>query len=181
MTRGNNKLSNYLNFKEIFIIKRLSFKLIKGDVMKYILTFIFCLFITTSASFAQSSDKSVDRAVKAYLTSLNSSNPGVVESTIENVMVLKVYHPEKDMSQIIQKLDELNLGKDTKTIRVKAFIAANYLKNPHFITENFSHYPWQAKLIKINNPELPVQELVNRQAIKELLNSVDNIWSEKTE
>jgi hypothetical protein len=36
-------------------------------------------------------------------------------------------------------------------------------------------------MIKIDNPELPVQELVNRLAIKELLNSVDNIWSEKTE
>ena len=149
--------------------------------MKYILTFIFCLIITTSASFAQSSDKSVDRDYSTYLTNLNSTIPGVVESTIENVMVLKLYNPEKDYSQIIQKLDELNLGNGSKTIRVKAFIAANYLKNPHFITENFSHYPWQAKLIKINNPELPVQELVNRIAIKELLNSVDNIWSEKTE
>jgi len=149
--------------------------------MKYILTFIFCLIITTSTSFAQSSDKSVDRDLSTYLTNLNSTIPGIVESTIENVMVLKVYNPEKDYSQIIQKLDELNLGNGSKTMRVKAFIAANYLKNPHFITENFSHYPWQAKLIKINNPELPVHELVNKQAIKNLLNSVDNIWSEKTE
>lgn len=157
-------------------MKRLSFKLIQEDVMKYILTFIFCLFITTSASFAQSSDKSVDRAVKAYLTSLNSSNPGVVESTIENVMVLKVYHPEKDMSQIIQKLDELNLGNDSKIIRVKAFIAANYLKNPHYITDNFSTYPWQYKWTKINNPEFSAQKLFNKQAIEKLLNSVDNIF-----
>ena len=94
-------------------------------------------------------------------------------------MVLKLYYPETDYSQIIQKLDELNLGKDTKTIRVKAFIAANYLKNPHFITDNFSKYPWQYRLIKINNPELPVQKLVNKQAIKKLLNSVDNIFGVK--
>ncbi len=160
-------------------MKRLSFKLIQEDVMKYILTFIFCLIITTSASFAQSPDKSVDRAVKAYLTSINSSNLGVVESTIENVMVLKLYYPENDYSQIIQKLDELNLGKYPKTIWVKAFIAANYLKNPHFITDSFSTYPWQHKLIKINNPELPVQEMFNKQAIKKLLNSVDNIFGAK--
>ena len=160
-------------------MKRLSFKLIQEDVMKYILTFIFCLIITTSASFAQSPDKSVDRAVKAYLTSINSSNLGVVESTIENVMVLKLYCPEIDYSQIIQKLDELNLGNYPKTIRVKAFIAANYLKNPHFITDNFSKYPWQYRLIHINNPELPVQEMLNKQAIKKLLNSVDNIFGAK--
>ncbi len=159
-------------------MKRLSFKLIQ-DVMKYILTFIFCLIITTSASFAQSPDKSVDRAVKAYLTSVNSSNLGVVESTIENVMVLKLHYPEKDYSQIIQKLDELNLGNYPKTIRIKAFIAANYLKNPHFITDNFSKYPWQYRLMKINNPELPVQEMLNKQAIKKLLNSVDNIFGAK--
>ena len=162
-------------------MKHLSFKLIQEDVMKYILTFIFCLIITTSASFAQSSDKSVDRDLSTYLTNLNSTIPGVVESTIENVMVSKAYYPEKDYSQFIQKLDELNIGNGPKTIRVKAFIAANYLKNPHFIKDNFSQYPWQAKMIKIDNPELPVQELVNRQAIKELLNSVNNIWSEKTE
>ncbi len=147
--------------------------------MKYILTFIIFLIITTSASFAQLSDKSVDRAVIVYLTNINSSNPGVVESAIENVMVLKLYYPETDYSQIIQKLDELNLGNGPKTIRVKAFIASNYLKNPHFITDNFSTYSWQYKWIKINNPELPVQEMFNKQAIKKLLNSVDNIWSEK--
>ena len=144
--------------------------------MKYILTFIFCLIITTSTSFAQSSDKSVDRDLSTYLTNLNSTIPGVVESTIENVMVLKLHNPEKDYSQIIQKLDELNLGNDSKIIRVKAFIAANYLKNPHYITDNFSTYPWQYKWTKINNPEFSAQKLFNKQAIEKLLNSVDNIF-----
>ena len=149
--------------------------------MKYLLTFILFLIISTSASFAQSSADSVDTDLSTYLTNLNSTIPGIVESNIENVMVSKVYHPEKDYSQIIQKLDELNLGDGPKTIRVKAFIAFNYLKNPHFIKDNFSHYPWQAKWTKINNPDLLVQERVNREAIKELLNSVDTIWDEKTE
>jgi len=124
--------------------------------MKYFLIFILCLVISPSTSFAQLSDKSADKAVKSYLINLNYSNPGVVESTIENIMVSKLYYPEKDYSQVIQKLDELTLSNSQKTIRVKAFIAANYLK-----------YPQQFNWAKKNH---------QKEAIKKLLNSVDSIW-----
>ncbi len=124
--------------------------------MKYFLTFIFCLVISTSTSFAQSSDQSFDKVAKAYLTGLSYSNPGVVESTIENIMILKLYYPEEDFSQVISKLEKLTLGNAKKTIRVKAFIAANYLINPQ-----------QFNVVKKRNQKL---------AIKKLLNSVDSIW-----
>jgi hypothetical protein len=147
--------------------------------MKYILTFIFCLIITTSVSFAQESDKSIDTAMSTYLTNLNSTSPGVVENTIENVMVLKLYYPNKDYSSFIQKLDEINLSDHPNTIRVKALIAANYLRNPQFDTDNLIKYPWQYKMIKMNNPEVPIEKLVSEEHIKQLLNSVESIWQEK--
>ena len=124
--------------------------------MKYILIFIFSIVISATTSFAQLSDKTADKAVKSYLISLNYSNPGIVESAIENIMVLKLYYPERDYSQIIQKLDELRLTNTQKNIRVKAFIAANYLK-----------YPQQSNLGTKNS---------HKVAIKKLLDSVDSNW-----
>ncbi len=124
--------------------------------MKYFLTLIFCIALSTSTSFAQTSNHSFDKIINSYLTGLNHSNPGVVESAIEKVMILKLYYPEQDYSQVTLKLDELKLENAKKTIQVKAFIAANYLKNPR-----------QFNSVKKNNQKI---------AIKKLLNSVDSIW-----
>ncbi len=124
--------------------------------MKYILTFIFCIVLSTSTSFAQTSNQSFDKIINSYLTGLNYSNPGVVESTIENIMILKLYYPEQDYSQVIQKLDELKLENVKKAIQVKAFIATNYLKNPQ----------------KFNSVKKSNQKI----AIRKLLNSVESIW-----
>ncbi len=124
--------------------------------MKYILTFIFCIVLSTSTSFAQTSNQSFDKIINSYLTGLNYSNPGVVESTIENIMILKLYYPEQDYSQVIQKLDELKLENVKKAIQVKAFIATNYLKNPQ----------------QFNSVKKSKQKI----AIRKLLNSVDSIW-----
>jgi len=124
--------------------------------MKHFLTFLICLIISTSASFAQIADQIISRALDSYIISLEHYNPGVVESAIENVMVLKSYYPKKDYSQVIQKLDELTLGHSQKTTRVKAMVAANFLKNTNELS-------W----IDINDRKV---------AIKRLLDSVREIW-----
>jgi hypothetical protein len=146
--------------------------------MKYIFTFLFCLIFSASTSFAQLSDTMLNKAVESYLTSLDYSNPGVVEGAIENVMVLKLYYPDKDYSKIIQKLDELTHVNNPKSIRVKAFIAANYLKNPNFIEPDYSKYHQEYNLIRRNEQRESIKHQLNKVAIRKLLNSVEFVWRE---
>jgi len=86
--------------------------------------------LAISFSFAQKPGPALQNAEKNYLIGLNHQNPGVVESAIINTMVLKLYYPEKDFSNIIIKLDNISLENPEKIVRVKAFIASNYLKHP---------------------------------------------------
>lgn len=72
----------------------------------------------------------INKAPKNYLQGLNHFVPGIVESSITGVMELKKYYPELDFSDIIKKLDDLAINGETREIRIKAFIATNYLKNP---------------------------------------------------
>ena len=98
--------------------------------MKKMLTLIAAFVLTTSFAYGMGEGKSLALATDSYLTGLNHNNPGVVESAITNVMLLKLYHPEKDFSEITERLDELTLNNPEKMIRLKAFIAANYIKHP---------------------------------------------------
>ena len=122
--------------------------------MKYFLTFIFCLVISTSASFAQISDKAGDKALKNYLIGLNHTNLGVVESAIENVMILNLNYPDGDYTKIIKKLDEMTLSNKQNNIRVKAFVAASYIK-----------YPVEYNGIKQSH---------QKEDVKELLHAIDS-------
>ena len=96
--------------------------------MKYLLTTIVCLVISTSTSFAQMSERVGDKAIKHYLISLGYSNPGVVQSAIENIMIFNLNYPDGDYSKIIQKLEEMTLGITQKSQGVNACVLAGYLK-----------------------------------------------------
>lgn len=123
--------------------------------MKYLLTTIFCLVISTSTSFAQMSERVGDKAIKHYLISLGYSNPGVVESAIENIMILNLNYPDGDYSKIIQKLDEMTLGNKQKSTCVKAFVVAGYLK-----------YPVQYNGVKQSHHSEDVKELLHAVQLK---------------
>ncbi|KAA3608487.1 MAG: hypothetical protein D8M58_19620 [Calditrichaeota bacterium] len=88
------------------------------------------LTLLAGLAVAQHNGSALQNAERNYLIGLKHSNNGVVESAIINTMILKTYHPEKDFSQITKKLDSLSLESPKKTIRLKAFIASNYLKHP---------------------------------------------------
>lgn len=98
--------------------------------MKKMLTIAATIVLMATFTFAQDAPTSLDNATENYLTGLNHHNNGVVESAITNVMLLKMYHPEKDFSVVTKKLDELTLKGPDKMVRLKAFIAANYIKHP---------------------------------------------------
>ena len=84
-----------------------------------------------SDSYSMSiSEKAIERASANYYKALQSDNEGMIESAMTNIMIMKLYFPDKDYDQFIIKLSELTTEGTTKQVRYKAFIACNYLKHP---------------------------------------------------
>lgn len=79
---------------------------------------------------AQPAAQELAKASCQYFIALNHTNDGVVESAIINVMKLKLVYPGGDYSKCIRKLEELTESGSTRLLRQKAYIAANFLKNP---------------------------------------------------
>lgn len=98
--------------------------------MKKMLTLISAFVLTATFVYGMGEGKSLAMATESYMTGLNHENQGVVESAITNVMLLKLYHPEKDFTEILARLDELTVNNPDKMVRLKAFIASNYIKHP---------------------------------------------------
>ena len=86
--------------------------------------------ILTNSVLAQSPVNKIDRALLAYEQALDHTNNGVVESAIINIMKLKLIYPNQDYSGLTKKLNKLCFKNRTKTVRYKAYIAANYLQHP---------------------------------------------------
>ena len=97
--------------------------------MRYIIIAIFFLF-ATSGAMAKGSNKVSEKAAKSYLISLGHQNPGVVGSAIVGVIKMKQRYPCENYSDITVKLDELSTHNAIKNIRIKAFLASNFLKYP---------------------------------------------------
>lgn len=83
---------------------------------------------------ANINENSLNRGADNYLIALDRDNAGIVESAICNIMIMKLYFPERDYDKFITKLSQLVTEGTTKPIRYKAFIACNYLKHPERYT-----------------------------------------------
>jgi hypothetical protein len=82
----------------------------------------------TGLTWAHEESQYLKNAPKAYLHNLNLECAGIVESTVVNVIILKLYYPEKDFEDICERLEELAVSHSRESIRFKAFIALNYIK-----------------------------------------------------
>ncbi len=85
-----------------------------------------------------------EKAYKIIPKSLESNIPGIVESTIYNLVEIKKYYPAGNYSNVIEKLNDIAQNYPDKTIRAKAYLASIYLSSRDFIevhpVENyFSH------------------------------------------
>jgi hypothetical protein len=107
--------------------------------MKNFTIILLTVIVVTNFSFAadssQSNIQSIDetalnRGAQNYLFALHQNNAGLVESALCNIMIMKLYFPERNYEEIITKLNDLVTEGKTKQIRYKAFIACNYLKHP---------------------------------------------------
>jgi len=65
-----------------------------------------------------------------YLLNLNSDIPGVVESALGHVTLMRILYPKQDMTTIQEKLYSLASEGATRSIRHKAFTAMQVFANP---------------------------------------------------
>jgi len=79
-------------------------------------------------------NKVLERAPANYLRGLQKDNYGVVESAMINLMKLRTVYPDGDYEEISSELERLQQEGKTKSIRVMAYITANYLKSPDRFT-----------------------------------------------
>jgi hypothetical protein len=65
-----------------------------------------------------------------YLLNLNSDVPGVVESALGHVTLMRIAYPKQDLRKIQEKLYDLASQGATKSIRHNAFTAMQVFANP---------------------------------------------------
>jgi hypothetical protein len=96
--------------------------------MKKLSILIISVILMAGLVQGQNEAKALAIAPDVYLANLNHELPGIVESTIINMMIFKLYCPEKNFEKICKKLDELTVKGSTESIRFKAFVAVCYIK-----------------------------------------------------
>ena len=72
----------------------------------------------------------LQKAKVNYLACLNSETPGVVESALGHVTLMRIVYPKQDLTRIQEKLYDLAARGATKSIRQKAFIAMQVFADP---------------------------------------------------
>jgi hypothetical protein len=84
--------------------------------------------IFSMAVFARGADV-VEKAPQNYLKALKSGNPGLVESTLFHVVKFKLFYPGQDTQKLEKQAGRLVTEGGTRTIRYKAYLACEFLKN----------------------------------------------------
>jgi hypothetical protein len=71
-----------------------------------------------------------------YLNNLNSEVPGVVESALGHITLMRIAYPRQDLRKLQEKLYDLASKGETRSIRYKAFIAMQVFGNPGAFKES---------------------------------------------
>jgi hypothetical protein len=72
----------------------------------------------------------LEKALEAYQRGLNHSIPAIVESSMFNLLVLKIDYPDTDFTSVLKKLDDLSVYGRTSVVRYKAHVTSEFIKNP---------------------------------------------------
>jgi hypothetical protein len=88
------------------------------------------MYVVTADAFAYHSEENIKKALKHYAENLNHENEGVVKSSIQNIMRLKVAYPEMNYSKICKKLEDLSFESESKLVRYMAYVTVDLIKYP---------------------------------------------------
>ncbi len=79
-------------------------------------------------SFSNSSK--MENGKKNYIMGLRSSNQGLVESAMMQVAKIKMLHPDANIEEIKDVIDNLSIKGNAPSVRYKAYLASNVCDNP---------------------------------------------------
>lgn len=77
-----------------------------------------------------SRESRLEKAVESFQRGLNHQFPAIVESSMFNLLVLKIDYPDMDFTKVLKKLDDLQLYGKTSVVRYKAHVTTEFIKNP---------------------------------------------------
>jgi hypothetical protein len=80
-------------------------------------------------------ENKLERAIEAYQRGLNHSMPAIVESSMFNLLVLKIDYPSTEFTTVLKKLNELSLYGKTSAIRYKAHVTTAFINDPTLFLE----------------------------------------------
>jgi hypothetical protein len=89
----------------------------------------FSIRIDAQPNYSEKNRPDLEKALQIFPASLKSDVPGIVESTIYNVVVYKKYFPEKDYAKIVNVLNSVARENEDPAIRYKAYLAEMYLNS----------------------------------------------------
>ena len=97
---------------------------------KYNLIFITILTLVLANHISAQTPAKYKAALPNYEQALQSDNEAMIESAIENLILLKLSAPELDYTFAADKMKELAESGTKETIQYKAFIGQLYLNHP---------------------------------------------------
>lgn len=78
-------------------------------------------------------EKKLAGAEVNYLSCLDARNPGLVESAAAQVVRFKAHYPERGLTPLRTKLEELSVSHPSPSVRFKAYLAAAALESPSLL------------------------------------------------
>jgi len=87
----------------------------------------FSIRIDAQPNYNEKTRPDIEKAMQIFPASLNSNIPGIVESTIYNIVLYKKYFPEKNYDRIVNVLNSVARENEDPAIRYKAYLAEMYL------------------------------------------------------
>ena len=89
----------------------------------------FSIRIDAQPNYNEKSRPDLEKAMQVFPASLKSNIPGIVESTIYNIVVYKKYFPDKNYDNVVNVLNSVARENEDPAIRYKAYLAEMYLNS----------------------------------------------------
>jgi len=96
---------------------------------------IVALAATCFAATPQLDKKSLDKAIQAYTMALNSDNPGLRNSALHQLAVLKNRYPEANFTTIERVIERLAKQDKNVSVRLNANLTYQYLLDEDLATK----------------------------------------------
>jgi hypothetical protein len=86
----------------------------------------------TSTNFGEQKNNAlnkqvIENALREFPNSLKTGVPGIIESTIYNIVLVKKYFPNEDYNNVIKALSKVAQSDDDPSLKFKAHLALIYL------------------------------------------------------